>query len=385
MAQRQFRSNDTSSWGDNYGSGVNGAYSPSTGTNSPINASCTGTSGTTTLSATNVSFSSPQCVIIHQTRGTGAGTWELNRIAAYSSGTITLAYALTATYSSGAQVQVIPQYTTASIAGGVTLSGNAWNGTTGGIYAIMASTSVTIVGTLSLSGIGYRGGATTAPSGSALTGNQGESEVSGGSRSTAANGTGAGGSSYSSGNGASAGDAGHANAGTAGRSASLSGTPGAAGGIGGDSADLTVAYLGGGGGGGGIKGDNIAVGGSGGSGGGLCLIIARTISVSGSIAANGANGTTGGVNVTTGGGGGSGGSVLLKGQNITLGTSLLTVAGGSEGADMNGVNPNQTASLGRIHADYAATISGTTTPSIDTRQDTTLFDTSGGAFLYNFI
>ena len=47
-------------------------------TDNPIDASCSGSSGSTSLSATNTSFSAGQMVRIDQTRGTGAGNWEKN-------------------------------------------------------------------------------------------------------------------------------------------------------------------------------------------------------------------------------------------------------------------------------------------------------------------
>lgn len=42
--------------------------------------------------------------------------------------------------------------------------------------------------------------------------------------------------------------------------------------------------------------------------------------------------------------------------------------------------------VGRIHIDYSDSYTGTTSPTLSTRQDATLdYPTTGGAFLYNFV
>lgn len=124
-------------------------------------------------------------------------------------------------------------------------------------------------------------------------------------------------------------------------------------------ASLTQMVFGGGGGG---TGESVSSG-AGGNGGGVVLIIAPTITVTGSIAVNGNNGQ----NASRGGSGGAGGSVLLKGQRITLGSSLITASAGNQGT---GTTANSTnGSAGRIHADYSISISGTTSPTINSTQD----------------
>src|SRR5438045_1091315 len=96
-------------------------------TDAPIDSACTGTSGTTSLTATNASFAASQRVLIHQTRGTGVGNWELNTIASYVAGTITTVSPLANTYASGAQVLVVKQHSGVTISG--TLTAKAWTGT----------------------------------------------------------------------------------------------------------------------------------------------------------------------------------------------------------------------------------------------------------------
>jgi hypothetical protein len=58
-------------------------------TETMIDSACTGTSAATSLTATNVSFAQGQVILIHQTQGTGAGTWMRNTIQGYTAGTIT--------------------------------------------------------------------------------------------------------------------------------------------------------------------------------------------------------------------------------------------------------------------------------------------------------
>ncbi|MEM3335472.1 MAG: hypothetical protein QXY47_05520, partial [Thermoplasmata archaeon] len=125
MAQRQFRSDDTDKWLYGFGSGSDGDISINTSTDNPIDSTCSGTIGTTSLTATNSLFAPGQIILIHQTRGTGAGNWELNRIASYTAGTITLLHPLQNTYTTSgasvAQVLVMKQYNNFTINSGQTL------------------------------------------------------------------------------------------------------------------------------------------------------------------------------------------------------------------------------------------------------------------------
>ena len=59
---------------EKFGDGSDGALTISSNTTeSPIDASCTGTTGTKTLNALNASFAANQIIYIHQSRGTGVG------------------------------------------------------------------------------------------------------------------------------------------------------------------------------------------------------------------------------------------------------------------------------------------------------------------------
>src|SRR5574337_111247 len=184
MAQRQFRSDDTSIWQERWGGGGAGALSVTSGTTTisyPANVSCSGTAGATSLTvASTTGFNSSGPILIHQSRGTtnsGPGFWELNFFTSAGGGALTLKYPLINTYtdSGGDQAQVLelPQYNSVSVTGG-TLQCPAWDENVGGILAFLCTGSVTVgaSGTISVKGAdgnngfapssstggGYRGG-----------------------------------------------------------------------------------------------------------------------------------------------------------------------------------------------------------------------------------
>ena len=148
---------------ERFGNGSDGALTISGNTTeSPTDSSCSGTSGTTSLSATNASFAANQIILIHQSRGTGAGAWELNVISSYVAGTITTTYALSNTYTdsgaSQAQVRVLNQYSSATINSGITYTTKAWDANVGGILAVLCNGTITVTGTISANAKGYLGG-----------------------------------------------------------------------------------------------------------------------------------------------------------------------------------------------------------------------------------
>lgn len=336
-----------------------------------IDSACTGISGESTLAATNASFASDQIILIHQTRGAGAGTYQRNRITGYTAGTVSLETPLNATYVSGAQVLVLRQFTNVTINSGVILLAKPWNGSTGGILSFIASGTVTVsaTGSINATGRGYRGGAAGNNTINASPqGHQGEGTAGYGTDSYAAsnflaNGNGGGGGSNGSipQNAGAGGGGGNGTVGSDGTSVagSTRGVLGATAGT----VDLTTATFGGGGGGG--QGNNND-GGVGGAGGGFIFISAIAFSVSGSIVSDGLPGA----GTEGGGGGGAGGSILLKAQTATLGGSLSAV-GATGGATRGG-----TGGAGRIHIDYLTSYTGTSIPTIDVAQDNNLVTTT---------
>lgn len=90
-----------------------------------------------------------------------AGNFEFTNIAAISGNTITFVSALCKPFSVTGKVQLIrvPVYNQATINAVVTA--NPWNGNTGGVVAIEATTSLTFNNIIDVSGKGFIGGAVT--------------------------------------------------------------------------------------------------------------------------------------------------------------------------------------------------------------------------------
>jgi len=323
--------------------------------------SVNGTAGATSISVIDRSkiyrVNPGDVVLIHQTRGSGAGQWELNKAAAdfTGSGTFALQKPLQYAYVSNggnekAQILRVPQYSTCNVTGTVTPLA-AWNGDWGGIFAIMCNGSATISGSISVSSKGYRGGI-GANSGSNQS-QAGEGEITTGGWSKNPNGEGGGGGGWS--------------------------PPTSSGGIAFQTDHtLITRFAFGGGGGGGTPapeyGNNN--GATGGSGGGVALLFARDLTITGSVLASGGAGT--GSNGKSGGGGG--GSILIKTESASIGDSRLVATGGAGisnvqqgdgGAGGAGAVSGQGGGAqsqggaggnGRVRIEYCNTLTGTTNP-----------------------
>ena len=347
----------------NFGDGHDGDATPSGNINTFT--SCNGTAASTTLTvASEAGFDPGDMVLIHQTRGTGVGAWEINKVISSPVGQLIMLVPLDNTYTdsgaSQAQCLLMPQYSSATVSGTVTPT--SWAGNAGGVAAFACSGKTTITGTVSVDGgdsTGVGGTSTSAGGtgggfrgGQAVRGNtpqqQGEGTSGAGSTSTSANGNGGGGGTGGS---AHAGGGGHSTAGGTGGG----GSGGTGGGVVG-SADLTTMNFGGGGGGGSSDQTSATERAGGGGGGGIVLILAKEFDVSsGSITVDGgdADSNSGGF---WNGGGGAGGSVLIKSVNATLGTNNITAAAGT------GNNGSPSGGVGRIRIE-ACTIDGNTNPA----------------------
>ncbi len=401
MGQRKFRGDDTDKWLYGFGNAADADLTISGNTtDAPIDSACAGSAGSNSLSATNAAFAPGQLVLIHQTRGTNVGEYELNKIAGYVAGTITLQHLLQNTYvSSGAscaQVIVIKQNNNITINGGVTLTTKAWNGTVGGITVLMAKGSVTVNGNINANGT-TGGSSSSSPVAGASNvggfwggngyigstprqGDSGEGTANARSAQYTPNGNGGGGGYISGGATDAGGGGGNGGAGVTGGGYAAPSAPGQGGNVAGN-AGLTLMVFGGGGGG--ATKDSSGTTGAGGSGGGIVLIIAKSIVISGSIVTNGGNGGNAGSS-NSGGGAGAGGSVLLKCQTATLGTNLIVASGGSGGTGGSYAGGN--GGVGRIHLDYKDSYTGITNPTINATQDISLdYPKMGGLFLQEFI
>lgn len=369
--------------GKPFGDGSDGAYSSAT-IPTLTKDSCSGAATSTTLTTTGSTFANGDVLLIHQTRGTGVGQWEINKVASGGGSTsLTLQEALYYTYTdsgaSQAQAIKVVQYTDVTVQTG-TWTIPAWDGNTGGILVLASNGTFTQTGGMNGDGSASSanaGGASTAAggtgkgfsggvgrAGTVTTANQGEGTSGAGSQSTTANGSGGGGGNSDGGTGGGGG----ANA-TNGADGTGGVTVGA-GGTASGSADLTTITFGGGGGG--AQRNSTSAGEySGGAGGGAIMIIfAKDIQASGVASFDGGASAA----AFWPGGGGAGGSILLVCQTATLDTNKFTASAGT-GTDEGG-DP----SVGRIAVHHSGTVTGTTTPTFTDVEDSSLIESGTSGF-----
>ena len=367
-----------------YGNGEDGVKSVSGSETLNTYKACVGTATqnyVTVASGDEAAFTAGDLVLIIKMRGettTAVGTRELATVSATSDTKVTLTSNLVNTYQDSgddqSQIILVPQYTTFSCPTGQTLTGTAWNATTGlgGVIAIMADTSITInAGTITGDGLGYKGGA---QAGAGTPGHQGEGDAGpAGDHSQSANGTGGGGGDNGEpgqgGGGGGFGAAGSASEGTA-----------AAGGTTGGAADMATLIPGGAGGSGGGEDNGNNQGGAGGDSGLIIFLMSKIVTIENSAditnaGASGSNGTIGGdVEGAGGGGGGSGGAIWLQGEVIDYGTDLMDCTAGAKGSGSGNAGKDGGAgAVGRIRVDYATSVTGSTsTPAASENEDSDL-------------
>jgi hypothetical protein len=295
--------------------------------------------------------------------GTGTGSGLLNQ---YTNA------AATATQGQRRfQVIRVPQYTAAILSSGLTAA--AWNGTTGGVLAIDVSQQLTLGGTVSVNGLGFRGAGSPQRAGGsggtnadyrnlatllfhglkgegiagtprlvwdAATGTVVDTGIEGypnGSTGRGAPGTAGGGGNDGNpaANDQNSGGGGGGNGGTGGIGGNSWSTNLVIGGYGGSPfaqvANNRLVLGGGGGGGTRNNSDGITGAGSGAAGGGIVIIRARNVAGTGTITANGSAAFNDTLNDGAGGGG-AGGSILISSISGTL-TGLTVNAIGGRGGD----------------------------------------------------
>ena len=317
----------------------------------PPRAAARGTAGTTTLTLTSPvgSFAAGQSVIVHQTQGAGAGRYEYNRVAAVGAGTLTLATPLANEYSVAgsdrAQVMLVTEFRSLTVATGASLSGPAWNGSHGGILAVDVAGALSVAGTVTMAARGFR------PQSHGCLyhcgrGFQGEGALGVGGVNIVNNGSGGGGGGAGQDDGSGGGGAyGGSGEGGVYTGANYCGTcaescpvPHGLGGAVAGNINLGASLLFGGAGGEGGADEDGGSPGAGGPGGGAIVLRAATITVTGAVLSDGSNGaggnnTCGGAGCGMGGGGGGagGGIRLVATTSVSAGTSLVAARGGSSG------------------------------------------------------
>jgi hypothetical protein len=334
-----------------YGDGSDGALDVSSTVEiNAVHTSAAGAAGADALSVgSTAGFSQGQRVLIHQSRGAGAGSWEERMVDAVGGTTLTLSSPLQNDYDdtgdNRAQVVVVPSYTDVTVNNGGLLTAPAWDGTSGGILAFVANGTLQVRngGTIDMSAGGFRGFQHGCSYTCAL-GYAGESATGPGSASTAANGMGGGGGGQGQDCGMGGGG-GYGTAGLAGDEGNMCGNchagcpiPGGAGGGAGGSADLLLSILFGGAGGEGGADEDGAFPGAGGNGGGAIILRAAIVDINDPVTSHGGDGLDGDNSSCSasgcgmgGGGGGAGGAILIVSEDADLGSGNVSAVGGARG------------------------------------------------------
>lgn len=306
-------------------------------------------------------------VVATSTLGLGGGTVSIRGTGTGNG----LKNAYNTTAASGAKGQStfqlirVPQYSSATLSSSLTAA--AWNGATGGVLVIDVAGNLAATGTVSVDGLGFRGGGAQQLSGGAGTNTDYRTLASNGAN--ASKGEGVAGTprfmydgsavidnliegypngSFARGAPGNAGGGGNDGNPTANdqNSGGGGGGNGGPGGVGGNSWSTNLATGGfggtlftsaavdrivlGGGGGAGSRNDSALYQSSGGRGGGIVMLRAGTVSGAGTISANGADGVA--ADNDGGGGGGAGGSILVVANTGGLASLALRAIGGN-GAD----------------------------------------------------
>ncbi len=290
------------------------------------------------------------------------GAYEFGRVKSVAGSVIVLTNPLgSSRYANDSQIVRVPEYTTVSIPTGTSLVPYAWDGTAGGIIAFLATGAVTAVGTGAIiaDGAGFRGGGLENSSGpggaTALDGwvgatpgggahkgegfvpsayavanaaSPGTEAASTYGRGNYANGAGGGDAYNAGGGGGGNGGAG----GIGGRTWNGDGGGRVAGGLPGSALTYsTTSYLALGGGGGAGE-ENNNDGSAGGNGGGVILVRAASLTVAGTLSANGESAADDANSPGDGlGGGGAGGDIVLD-INGGLTCVVASAVGGDGGA-----------------------------------------------------
>lgn len=310
------------------------------------------------------------------TANANVGNWELLRVFSVANDVVMLAAAKTKFYGATPMMddglgtaatnqrvtlQRVPAFTTFTQVGG-TLTADAWDGTSGGVFAVRATESITISGVVDMAGKGYAGGPRTTTVNT--TGQQGES-IGGRGGADDRNFFGAGGGGRGEATncgpnntfGYGGGGAGHLFPGARGATHACVGRGGAPVGT----HTLSRILLGSGGAAGGADNElmNNPPGAAGGRGGGIVMLLAPTVTVTGRVDVSGQAGegdgpggcaamstsTTSCWDFSGTGGGGAGGSFYTSALSFS-GKARVRWSGGRGGVGGNGAAFNTNGGAG---------------------------------------
>jgi hypothetical protein len=343
------------------GNGQGSAFSAGTGTTvlntvAPVSGDVAAGASSLTIGTSRAGttlFVANRLVMVHQSTGyTGTvvagnqsavdltngtvGRWEYARISTISGSTLNFTSPLVNSYANGTtQVVAVPEVTTLTITSGKTLTAAAWDGSSGGIIAFLATGAVSNAGTISAAGRGFRGGAlvnhginyhcadmdgnlNNAQKGEGIyPAGYGASQVARGNKTNG----GGGGNCHNSGGGGG----GHAGIGGSG-SLDWDGVDDHA--LGGSSLTYSLYNHAAFGGGGGAGEENDSLGTAGAIGGGAVIARAASISGAGTITVAGTSAASGGSDGA--GGGGAGGAIALRFSGAA--TCTVNASGGNGGS-----------------------------------------------------
>lgn len=150
--------------------------------NTTTTLSAAATAGATTITvASAAGITAGDVLMIHQAQGATIGTANANTygavtalnsagrhefvsVASVAGNTITLGTLCDTTplrfsYLSGTQVVRVPQYSSLTVNAGASIVPNAWNGSTGGLVAVIVDGTATVNGSINANALGFRGGA----------------------------------------------------------------------------------------------------------------------------------------------------------------------------------------------------------------------------------
>ncbi|MFY0563462.1 adventurous gliding motility protein AgmC [Archangium lansingense] len=265
------------------------------------------------------------------------GRWELARVATVTASTLELTAPLAGAYAANVtQVIRVPEYINVTIAAGRSISAPAWDGSTGGIVAFLATGLVTNNGQINANALGFRGGQYV----NDLAALPGCLELDEAAPKGAQKGEGVANSRYGTTYTGRGNVANGAGGGVCFKSGGGGGGHGGGGGQGGRAAEATTRDVGGlggaaltypqltqltfGGGGGAGHGSD-ATGTPGGRGGGAIFIRASQLTGTGGITASGGQG--GGAASDGASGGGAGGAIYLRFARTADCTSIAATGG----------------------------------------------------------